>query len=177
MTTAKKTFALTRLIVCSAIAVATASGQGGLEPKRAAALDIMKEARYATLVTLGIDGQPQARIVDPLLSPSVGSIWIATNPLSRKIREIQRNPRVTLLFFNTPKNEFVTVLARATVVTDSAAKAKHWKPEWTPFYKGGSNGGTVTLFEVKPFQLEIVSPARGFENDTITWRPVIVRVP
>jgi hypothetical protein len=33
------------------------------------------------------------------------------------------------------------------------------------------------LFEVKPFQLEIVSPARGFENDTITWRPVIVRVP
>ena len=169
-----------RFTVClwlASVGASTSGGQSVRSPVKVAALDIMKSARYATLVTIGHGGQPQARIVDPLLGSDVGSIWIATNPLSRKVKEISRNPRVTLLFFNSPKNEFVTVLARATVVTDSASRAKHWKPEWTPFYKGGSNGGSVTLFEVKPFQLEIVSAARGFKNDTITWRPVIVRVP
>ena len=169
-----------RFTVClwlASVGASTSGGQSVRSPVKVAALDIMKSARYATLVSIGDDGQPQARIVDPLLDGTLSSIWIATNPRSRKVHEIQRNHRVTMLFFNMPKNEFVTVLARATVVTDSAAKAMHWKPEWSPFYKGGSNGGQVMLFEVKPFQLEIVSAARGFKNDTITWRPVIVRVP
>ena len=159
------------------IASPLAGAQIAPSAARSTALEIMRSARYSTFTTVGVHGQPQSRIVDPLLGGDVNSMWIATNPRSRKVAEIRRNPRVSLLFFNAPKNEFVTVLGRATVVTDSAAKAKHWKPEWTPFYKGGSNGGNVTLFEVKPFQLEIVSPARGFKNDTITWRPVIVGVP
>lgn len=146
-------------------------------PARAAALEIMKAARYATLVTIGGDGQPQARIVDPLLPDDSGSIWIATNPRSRKVAEITKNSRVTLLFFNAPKTEFVTVLGRATVVAEATAKARHWKREWAPFYKSGAAGADVVLFEVRPFQLEIVSSARGFTSDTITWRPVIVRIP
>jgi general stress protein 26 len=151
--------------------------QGARPQAGIAAIEIMRSARYATLVTIGGDGQPQARIVDPLLAGDAGSIWIATNPLSRKVAEITKNPRVTMLFFNVPKGEFVTVLARATLVTDSAIKAKHWKPEWSPFYKTGPAGRDVVMFEVKPFQFEIVSAARGFKNDTITWRPVIVHVP
>jgi general stress protein 26 len=161
--------------LCAQRASTTASASTRA-PARAA-LEIMKAARYATLVTIGSDGQPQARIVDPLLTVDAGSIWIATNPRSRKVAELTKNHRVTLLFFNMPRNEFVTVLARASVVTDSTTKANHWKSEWTPFYKGGSNGRNVALFEVKPFQIEIVSPTRGFNNDTITWRPVIVRIP
>ena len=156
---------LAAYVVYSVITAAVAGAQGAPRLPRAAALDIMKEARYATLVTVGEDGQPQARIVDPLLTDDPGSIWIATNPLSRKVAEIKRNHRVTLLFFNTPKNEFVTVLARATIVTNSAAKAKQWKPEWTPFYKSGPGGRDVALFEVKPFQLEIVTPDKQVVND------------
>src|SRR5450756_2698087 len=50
----------------------------------AAAKDIMQEARYSTLITIGRDGQPQARIVDPFPPDSDLTIWIATNPLTRK---------------------------------------------------------------------------------------------
>jgi general stress protein 26 len=169
-----------RIVVCfwlAGIAASTLRAQGARPQAGIAAIEIMRSARYATLVTIGGDGQPQARIVDPLLAGDAGSIWIATNPLSRKVAEITKNPRVTMLFFNVPKGEFVTVLARATLVTDSAIKAKHWKPEWSPFYKTGPAGRDVVMFEVKPFQFEIVSAARGFKNDTITWRPVIVHVP
>jgi hypothetical protein len=59
----------------------------------AAAYEVMNASRYAALVTRGKDGYSQARIVDPLLGPD-RTIWIATNPLTRKVEEIRRDGRV-----------------------------------------------------------------------------------
>jgi PPOX class probable F420-dependent enzyme len=144
---------------------------------KAAAFDVMRAARYCTLVTIGADGQPQARIVDPLVAESEGTIWIATNPLTRKVDEIRRDPRVTLMFFNAAANEYVTVFARATVVSDATRKTAHWKAEWKPFYKGGAAGDDHMLFEVKPFRLEISSARHKLNNDPTTWRPVVLEIP
>jgi general stress protein 26 len=143
---------------------------------RAAAFDVMKAARYCTLITMGADGRPQARVVDPLIAESEGAIWIATNPLTRKAREIDQDPRVTLMFFNPAAGEYVTVLARATVVTDAARKAAHWKPEWSPFYKAQTSGPDFMLFEVRPSRFEVSSPRHKLVNDPQTWRPVILDV-
>ena len=67
------------------------------QPSRAsiitAATDIMRLARYGTLVTMGADGRPQARIVDPFAPETDLTIWIATNPLTRKVQDIRaRSP-------------------------------------------------------------------------------------
>jgi general stress protein 26 len=118
--------------------------------------------------------QPQARIVDPLIAESEGAIWIATNPLTRKVAEIARDPRVTLMFFNAAANEYVTVHARATMVTDEARKAAHWKNEWRPFYREQTKGADFMLYEVRPFRLEVSSSRHKLDNDPKTWRPVIV---
>lgn len=144
---------------------------------RAAAFDVMRAARYCTLITIGQDGQPQARIVDPLVVENEGAIWIATNPLTRKVEEIKRDARVTLMFFNAPANEYVAVFARAAVVSDADRKAAHWKAEWQPFYKHKTAGDDIMLFEVKPFRLEISSPRHRLNNDPKNWRPVILELP
>lgn len=143
---------------------------------RAAAFDVMKAARYCTFITIGDGGQPQARIVDPLIAESEGAIWVATNPLTRKVEELKRDPRVTLMFFNAAANEYVTVFARAAVVTDAARKAAHWKPEWQPFYKDRTRGPDFMLIELRPFRLEISSPRHKLTNDEKTWRPVILEL-
>jgi general stress protein 26 len=153
--------------------------QGAATPAqiRTAAFDVMTSARYCTLITIGEDGQPQARIVDPLISEAEGSIWVATNPQTRKVKEIAKDPRVTLLFFNAAAGEYVTVLAKATVVADAARKAAHWKPEWKPFYADQSRGPDFMLFEIRPLQLEVSSPRHQMVNDPQTWRPVILKLP
>ena len=79
---------------------------------RTAALDIINTARYCTLATIAADGQPQARIVDPFAPEPDLTIWIATNAESRKVDEIRRDPRVTLLYFNAANSEYVTSLVR-----------------------------------------------------------------
>lgn len=164
---------------------ATAHGQGRgaalTSPPRArviaAAREVMKAARYATFVTLGERGEPQARIVDPGVPESSMTIWVATNPLTRKVIELKRDPRVTLLYFNAAAGEYVTVHGVATVVTDSAAKVRHWKSDWAPFYEKGPRGDDYLLIRVQPSRLEVVSPGRGIVSDPKTWRPVVVDLP
>src|SRR6187401_651455 len=65
-----------------------------------AAREVMKKARYASLVTLAADGQPQARIIDPADAGSDLTVWIATNPATRKVGELRANPRATLFYFD-----------------------------------------------------------------------------
>lgn len=143
----------------------------------AAAKDVMQAARFATFVTIGEDGHPQARIVDPFAPDSDLTVWIATNPLTRKVSEIRRDARVTLLYFNTAAQEFVTLQGTANLVSDSVEKAKRWKPEWAALFKDGPRGEGYLLVRIRPTQLEVVSSRHGMMNDPRTWRPVIIRFP
>src|SRR5450759_4175050 len=137
----------------------------------AAAKDIMQEARYSTLITIGRDGQPQARIVDPFPPDSDLTIWIATNPLTRKVQEIHGDPRVTLLYFNATTFEYVTFMRTAVADTGSLAKAGHWKNAWASLYKDRNRGDDYLLLRMRPSRLEVVSVRRGIGNDPKTWRP------
>src|SRR3990172_10800392 len=139
----------------------------------AAEKDIMQAARYCTLVTIGPDGQPQARIVDPFPPDADLTIWIATNPLTRKVADIRRDPRVTLLYFLPAMSEYVTVVGTAALDTDPRHKASHWKPGWTGLYKDQNRGDDYQLLRVKPSRLEVVSVRRGISNDPKTWLPVM----
>lgn len=169
------------LIAVAFPACASAQAANVSAPSRAqiisAAADVMKAARYTTLITFGDDGRPQARIVDPATPEQDLTIWIATNPLTRKVAEIRHDGRVTLLYFNTALGEYVTVLGAASIVADSAAKVKHWKADWAPFYERGPRGDDYVLIRVKPSRLEVVSPSHKVVSDPKTWLPVSVDLP
>lgn len=139
-----------------------------------AARDIMQAARYATLVTIGIDGQPQARIVDPFVAEPDFTVWVGTNALTRKVADIRRDARVTLLYFNAERGEYVTLIGHARLIDDAAEKARRFKDEWTAFYRNGAADESYVLIRIQPVRLEVVSPARGVLNDPKTWRPVII---
>lgn len=142
----------------------------------AAAREIMQAARYCTLITVGADGRPQARIVDPFPPDSDLTIWIATNPLTRKVQDIRRDARVTLLYFSATTSEYVTVLATAAPDSSAQAKAGHWKAAWKGLYHNENRGDDYLLLRVKPSRLEVVSVRRGILNDPTTWRPVFVDI-
>src|SRR5512142_2101209 len=90
------------VVACSIslVAVSVLPALRALAAERAAVLkaarEIARKARYATFITLGPDGQPQARIVDPLGPDEDFAVWVSTNPATRKVAEIAKDPRVTL---------------------------------------------------------------------------------
>jgi general stress protein 26 len=140
----------------------------------AAARTIMADARYATLITLDRTGHPQARVVDPFAPEEDLAIWIATNARTRKVAQIEADPRVTLTYSDPGRQSYVTVLGTATLVRDPAEKGKRWKPEWEGFYEDRNKGDDYLLIRVTPERLEVVSVRLGMANDPVTWRPVIV---
>ena len=132
----------------------------------------MTAARFCTLITIGDLGQPQARIVDPLEPDSRFAVYIATNPLSRKVGEIGRDPRVTLLYFDAARSAYVTLIGAASEVP-GALKKEHGKKEWEAFFPAGKPE-TWTLYRIVPSRVEVVSAADGLNGDPSTWRPEIV---
>jgi general stress protein 26 len=134
-----------------------------------AARRIMTAARYCALVTMGEDGRPRARTMDPFPPDDGFVVWMATNPRTRKVREIRRDRRVTLYYYDAEARGYVTLFGTARLVDDPEEKARRWKPGWEAFYPDRDR--SYLLIEVTPERLEISSPADGIDNDPVTWLP------
>ena len=165
------------LVLLPSLAVAEGQPAPSRDQILAAGWNVMQKAGYCSFITIGEDGHPQARIVDPLGPDPDSTIWLATNPLTRKVRQVRREPRATLLCFEPATSSYVTVLAKASIVTSAAEKARHWKTEWTPFYPGGARSNDVVLLRLTPSRMEVVSVARGLSPDPKTWLPLAVGFP
>lgn len=77
------------------ITIAAIGLLGLLAPDRARILEaarrIMAKSVYCAFITLGEDGQPQARTVQPFAPDAAMVVWIGTNPLTRKIAQIRKD--------------------------------------------------------------------------------------
>jgi general stress protein 26 len=150
----------------------SAQAAKGRDDLLAAARQIIAGARYAALISNDSTGFPQARTVDAFAPDSMFVVWIGTNPRTRKVEEIRRDPRVALYWFDPARGAYVTLRGRARLVSDPAAKAQHWKPEWQGFYPDRAKD--FLLIEVRPERLEVVSPGQGIVGDEVSWRPPAV---
>jgi PPOX class probable F420-dependent enzyme len=163
---------------CALATAATAQTPPPTPPDRAAILkaarQVVEKARYCSFVTVGQDGALQARIVDVFPPDEAMVVWIGTNPVTRKVAEVKKDPRATLLCFDPAGPAYVTLVGRAEVVTDPAEKAKRWKEDWQAFYKDKNRGEDYVLIRVRPSRLEIVSYPDSLLNDPATWRPISV---
>jgi general stress protein 26 len=138
----------------------------------AAARQVIGEARYATFVTIDTAGQPHARIVDPFPPEEDFAIWIGTHAATRKLAHIASERRVTLLYFDPPRQHYVSVHGTAAAVRDRGEKTRRFKSEWKAFYANGPAGDDYVLITITPTRLEVVAESLGMTNDPATWRPV-----
>ena len=141
----------------------------------AAAREIMTTTRYCALITADGRGRSDVRAMDALAPDENMAVWLGTNPLSRKVREIRRDPRVTLYYFDREGQAYVTLQGLARVVTDPAEKLKHWKEDWKGFYP--DRGKSYAVIEVRPIRLEVVNVKTGIVSAKPDWEPPSVTFP
>ena len=168
-----KVFALLLLLLAGST-VTTVRSQENKKPLTkadlvAAARAIMTNARYCALITLDSSGRPQARTLDPFPPDENMVVWLATNPRTRKVAEIRRNPRVTLYYFDREEQAYVTISGIAQLVNDPKEKAKRWKDEWKDFYPDRARD--YLLIAVRPERLEVVNVKKSIVGDPTTWKP------
>lgn len=130
------------------------------------ALIILNESKTCILTSISDDGTPSSRVMDPYIPHNDFVVYLVTNPNSRKVLEINKDPRVVLTFQN--NNGYVTIKGRISIIKNPNEKDKFWKDEWTPYYDSKEN---ALLFKVKPISLEIVDSNNGINGNLETWSP------
>tara|TARA_R110000787_G_scaffold86285_3_gene184000 strand:+ start:16872 stop:17411 length:540 start_codon:yes stop_codon:yes gene_type:complete len=139
---------------------------------KTAALEIMGTVKTCALITLDEENRPRVRAMDPFLPENDFTVWFGTNPNSRKVAQIKKNPKVTLYYLENKSNGYVMIQGTAELVNLQEEKNKRWKPEWEAFYPNKKEG--YQLIKVTPDWMEIVSYAHNLVGDTITWEPPMV---
>ncbi len=126
---------------------------------REAARTTMEAARYCFLVTLDEAGHPQARLMDPFPPEANMTVWMATSSATRKVVQLQHDPRATLAYHDSERQGYVTLIGEARLVTELEERRRRWKPEWQSFYPAGPTAPDYVLIQFTPSRIEVMSLA------------------
>lgn len=136
--------------------------------------EIIDSAYYCTLISIDKNGQPRARIMEPFKPNDNYEIWLATNPKSRKVQQIENNSKSTVNYFNKAELSYVSLMGNAFIVNDEAIKSQKWKEGWEQHYQNKKEA--YILIRFVPESLELVSYKKGYTGDKITWAPDLVKL-
>ena len=89
-------------------------------------ISIMKDNfLFASLSTSDGD-QTRVRTVSPIVEDDM-SIWVTTRSTSRKVKQLQKNPKICLAFVESPEGDkAATVIGEALIIPDADKKKRVW---------------------------------------------------
>jgi general stress protein 26 len=135
---------------------------------------IMKADRYSFLVTLDETGAPRARIMGAFEPDEAMTIWMATNPRTRKVADLRRDARAMMAYYDSKGGGYVTLSGRAEVVTDLAERRRRWTPEFACFFPGGPEGHDYVLLRFTPSRIEAMSFSLGVATRPFEYAPAVI---
>ena len=139
-----------------------------------AAKTAIASAKFCFLITVDETGQPRARLMEAFAPDEKMVVWFGTNPATRKVGQIRKNPRVTVAYYDAAGPNTVTMAGKARVVDAASEKKKHWRDGWDAFFPGGPEGKNYTVIEFVPEQIEVISNSQGVANAPATLLPAIL---
>ena len=137
-----------------------------------AARGIISRAYFGTLITIDQNGNAKARLMEPFAPEKHFVIYLATNPKSRKVQEIQKHPQATLHYIDESRTGYVSLYGKITIVTNDSIKKAHWKNGWERFYPNKSDG--YMLLKFIPDYLEVISIRDSLTGNADNWQPARV---
>jgi general stress protein 26 len=134
----------------------------------------MRSAEYCMLITLAEGGEANARLVQPFEPEPDMTIWVGTWSKSRKVREIRRDRRVTLAFYDKESTAYVSLLGLAQIESQVNKKRQYWREEWLGFIPQGPEGDDYVLVKFIPFRIELMSFGSGVLPKPYGLKPAVV---
>ncbi|MDP8912545.1 MAG: pyridoxamine 5'-phosphate oxidase family protein [Pseudomonadota bacterium] len=107
---------------------------------------LIDDLTFCVAATQGEDGTISARVIQPMRLQDNWTVNAITNRRCRKVREIERSGRMTLLYEHDQDKSYVCLVGRAEIVEDLELKRSIWTPghyRWNP--KGPEDADTVFM--------------------------------
>ena len=130
---------------------------------------IISRAYFGTLITMNKQGEAKARLMEPFAPEKHFVIYLATNPKSRKVREITQNNQATLHYVDAPRTGYVSLYGKIYIENNDSVKQSHWKKGWEQFYPNKTDA--YMLLKFVPNYLEVISIRDSLNGDATDWKP------
>lgn len=127
----------------------------------ALARKLIDDLTFCVGITQGEDGEANARVLQPLPIQEDWTVNVLTNRRCRKVREIERYGRMTLLYQHDADRSYVTLIGRAIVVNDVDLKREIWKPAHDRWNPGGPDDPATVFARLFPERIELWSAVHG----------------
>lgn len=118
---------------------------------------LIGELTFCVAATEGEDGGVNARVVQPLPLGEDWTVNVLTNRRCRKVREIERSGRMTLLYQHDADRSYVALVGRAEIVEDVALKRAIWKPAHERWNPGGPDDPATVFARLFTERIELWS--------------------
>ena len=118
---------------------------------------LIGDLTFCVGITQGENGEVNARVLQPLPLQEDWTVNVLTNRRCRKVREIERTGRMTLLYQHDADRSYVTLVGRATVVEDLELKRAIWKPAHRRWNPGGPEDPATVFARLCPDRIELWS--------------------
>jgi len=139
-----------------------------------AAMEMIRSSQLCVLISTGMDGYPNARMMDPFPPDKNWVIWMGTNSQTRKVKEILRDNKISVFYESPDGDGYVTLKGTGFINNEKENKVKYFKEEWKEFYPADRKN--FTLIKFIPELLEIVSYKKGLLGEKITWAAPSVKL-
>ncbi|PRY93755.1 general stress protein 26 [Hasllibacter halocynthiae] len=151
------------------------------EEAREKVLQIARKARIAMMATYDDKGTAHARpmaAADHEDAEDGGALWFVTDEGSRKIDEIEGDPRVLLTYGNQSDSEWLSIEGRAAIVRDRGKIEELWSEPMRTWFPEGKDSPRLVAVKVDPEAAEYwdspsgkVLHAYGYLKAAVTGEP------
>ncbi len=125
--------------------------------------------KYCALITLDETGQPQARTMNPFPLEEDMVIWFATNRKSRKVKEIQKDSRVSIYYADhNNASGYVVITGSASIIDDKKVLEEMKREYWEKSIRNWRE--ILVLIKITPEKIDILNYEHGLTGDSVTWR-------
>ena len=122
---------------------------------------LIGELTFCVAVTPGEDGETNARVVQPRPPGEDWTVDVLTNRRCRKVREIERTGKMTLLYQHDADRSYVCLVGHASIEDDRALKRATWSPAHARWNPGGPEDPDTVYARLRPYRIELWSAVHG----------------
>ncbi|MBP7570970.1 MAG: pyridoxamine 5'-phosphate oxidase family protein [Acidobacteria bacterium] len=141
----------------------------------AAAREVMAAQRYCALITIGENGLPDIRTMNPFPPDEGMVVWMATHATTRKVKQIREDPRVSLYYADHANAiGYVAISGRAELVDDMKEVLARKRAYWDQAFPGLKN---IMLIKVVPERIEVLNYKQGVVADPATLGAPSITMP
>lgn len=127
-------------------------------------VELINRNSYSKLITFGLDGAPRGRVMTNLPLGKDMVIWFATGLSTSKIKDIKKNPNVSV-FVDDPNDQTnASIIGKAEIVTDDQLRIKFWQQPFDFFFPGGPSDPDYCLLKITPEKMEYLDPGPRYHQ-------------